>query len=201
MIVAGVIMIDMIMKRGMIFIIFFTLILMPFSCMSNITSFNKEEIDRKNSKIAVIPFIDYNKNEGNNSGELVRSVFEAQLITNEFKVIEIEKVASNINFDVLKKYEYSGNWLVEAGKSIGADYIIYGSVHDYRIYQNTTSFLYVFSWLEITASVGITARMVSCKTGEVVWHGSYTRSSYDFNHAASEAVKVLIRSIKRKIEK
>jgi len=100
MIVAGVIMIDMIMKRGMIFIIFFTLILMPFSCMSNITSFNKEEIDRKNSKIAVIPFIDYNKNEGNNSGELVRSVFEAQLITNEFKLAKsfLKKIKTERDF-------------------------------------------------------------------------------------------------------
>jgi len=190
----------MIAKRGITFIIFFTFIL--FSCASNKPSFfSKEEIDRKNSKIAVIPFIDYNKNESNNSGELVRSVFEAQLMTNGFNVIEIEKTSSNIQFDILKKYEFSGDWLVETGRSIGVDYIIYGSVHDYRIYQNTTSFLYIFSWLETTASVGITARLVSCKTGEVIWHGSYTRSAYDYNIAANEAVKALIRSIKCKAEK
>jgi len=192
----------MIMKKGITFIILFTFVLMSSSCAKKLTSFNKEEINIKNSKIAVIPFIDYNKNAGNNSGELVRSVFEAQLITNGFNVIEIEKTSSNIHFDVLKKYEYSGVWLIETGKSIGADYIIYGSVHDYNTYQNITSFLYIFSWLETTASVGITARMVSCKTGEVVWHGSYTRTAFDFNNAANEAVKTLIRSIniKRKTE-
>jgi TolB-like protein len=187
------------MKREIIILYIFVLAF--FSCASKPSFFNKEEIDRKNSKIAVIPFIDYNKNEGNNSGELVRSVFEAQLITNDFNVVEIEKISSNIHFDILKKYEFSGDWLVETGKSIGADYIIYGSVHDYKMYQNTTSFLYIFSWLETTASVGITARLVSCKTGEVMWHGSYTRSSYDFNNAANEAVKTLIRSIKRNAEK
>jgi len=192
----------MIIKKIVIFTIFFIFILMSCSCgTSKATYFNKEEIDKINSKIAVIPFIDYNKNEGNNSGELIRSVFEAQLITDGFNVIEIEKTSSNIHFDILKKYEFSGDWLIKTGGSIGADYIIYGSVHDYKIYQNTTSFLYIFSWLETTASVGITARMVSCKTGEVIWHGSYTRSAYDYNRAANEVVKTLIRSIKLKSEK
>jgi len=189
-----------IMKREIIFTILYIFILASFSCVSKPSFFNKEELDRINSKIAVIPFIDYNKNEGNNSGELVRSVFEAQLINNDYNVIEIEKTSSNIDFETLKKHEFSGNWLVATGKSIGADYIIYGSVHDYRTYQNTTSFLYFFSWLETTASVGITARMVSCKTGEVIWHGSYTKTAYDFNNAANEVVKILIRSIKRKTE-
>ena len=190
----------MTMKREIIFTILYIFILTSFSCVSKPSSFNKKEIDKINSKIAVIPFIDYNKNEGNNSGELVRGVFETQLINSEFSVIEIEKISSKIDFDILKKYEFSGDWLVKAGESIGADYIIYGSVHEYRTYQNTTSFLYIFSWLETSASVGITARMVSCKTGEVVWHGSYTRTAYDFNNAANEAVKALLRSIKSKTE-
>ena len=191
----------MIMRRGIIFIIFLGFTLASFSCVSKPSFFYKEEIDRINSKIAVIPFIDYNKNEGNNSGELVRSVFESQLISNSFNVIEIEKTSSNVDFEALKKYEYSGDWFVKSGKIIGADYIVYGSVHDYKIYQNTTSFLYIFSWLEITASVGITARIVSCKTGEIIWSGSYTIHANNYNNAANGAVKALIKSIKRKSEK
>ncbi|MCL1833108.1 MAG: DUF799 domain-containing protein [Leptospirales bacterium] len=186
------------MKKGIFAVILYIFILTFLSCVSKPSSFNKQEVDRINSKIAVIPFVDYNKNEGNNSGELVRGVFEVQLINSEFNVIEIEKISSSIDFDRLKKYDFSGDWFVETGKRIGADYIIYGSVHEYRTYQNTTSFLYIFSWLETSASVGITARMVSCKTGEVVWHGSFTRTAYDYNNAANEAVKVLVRSIKRK---
>ena len=191
----------MIMKRGIIFIIFLGFTLASFSCVSKPSSFHKEEIDKKNSTIAVMPFIDYNKNAGNNSGELVRSVFEAQLITNSFNVIEIEKTSSNIDFETLKKHEFSGNWTANTGKTIGADYIVYGSVHDYTIYQNMTSFLYIFSWLETTASVGITARLVSCKTGEVIWSGSYTIAANNYNNAANDAVKTLIRSIKCKSEK
>ena len=188
----------MIIKRGVILIIFFGFILASLSCVSKPSFFYKEEIDRINSKIAVIPFIDYNKNEGNNSGELARSVFEGQLINNGFNVIEIEKAAANMDFEILKKNEFSGDWLAKTGKSIGADYIIYGSVHDYRIYQNTTSFLYIFSWLETTASVGITARLVSCKTGEIIWYGSYTIAANNYNNATNDAVKTLIKSIKCK---
>ena len=191
----------MIMKKGIILIIFFGFFLVLLSCVSKPSSFYKEEIDKINSKIAVIPFIDYNKNAGNNSGELVRSVFEAQLVTNGFNVIEIEKTSSNTDFEALKKYEFSGDWFAKTGKIIGADYIVYGSVHDYTIYQNMTSFLYIFSWLETTASVGITARLVSCKTGEVIWYGSHTTAANNYNNAANDAVKALIRSIKFKSEK
>jgi len=191
----------MIMKKGIILIIFFGFFLVLLSCVSKPSSFYKEEIDKINSKIAVIPFIDYNKNAGNNSGELVRSVFEAQLVTNGFNVIEIEKTSSNMDFETLKKQEFSGDWFTKTGKTIGADYIVYGSVHDYTIYQNMTSFLYIFSWLETTASVGITARLVSCKTGEVIWSGSHTTAANNYNNAANDAAKALIRSIKFKSKK
>jgi len=74
--------------------------------------------------------------------------------------------------------------------------MIYGSVHDYTIYQSYTTFIYIFGWLELTSSVGVTARMVSCKTGEIVWSGSLTRKSYTYNDAAEETVSELIRTIR-----
>lgn len=171
-----------------------------FSCISNPSYFNKSDIDKKNQRIAVLPFIDYKYNDGNinNSGELVRNTFESKLIVRGFNVIEIEKTSSNIDYSILKKNEFPGKWIVETGSVIGADYMIYGSVHDYRNYESTTSFLYLFSWPESISIVGITARMVSCKTGELVWSGSFTRASYSYSDAASEAVDVLIRSIRRK---
>ena len=46
--------------------------------------------------------------------------------------------------------------------------------------------------------MGVTARMVSCSTGEVVWSGSITRKSYTLSDAAEEAVYELIRTIKYK---
>jgi TolB-like protein len=184
------------MKRELFFISIIC-ILMLTSCVSSPVYFNKSAIDIKKSKIAVLPFRDYNSNDGNNSGELVRSLFEQRLLLKGFGVIEIEKTSSSVDYSFLKKNEYPGDWITETGNKLGADYMIYGSVHDYRVYQNLTSFLYIFSWLEVTSSVGVTARMVSCKTGEVVWSGSFSRSSYTFNDAASEAVYALIRTIKR----
>ncbi len=176
------------------------LLLTFFSCVSNPSYLNKTAIDKKNTKIAVLPFRDYNNTQGNNnnSGELVRSIFESRLILKGIKVIEIEKTASNIDYAVLNKHEYPANWIIETGKAIGADYVIFGSIHDYRTYENLTSFLYIFSWMESTSTVGITARMISCQTGEMVWSGSFTRSSYTFNDAANETVRALLRTIKYK---
>ena len=183
-------------KTFSVFIIIFYITLS--SCVSNPTYFNKTAVDRSADKIVVLPFGDFNTNEGNNSGELVRSNFESKLILKKYNVIEIEKLASIADYSVLKKHEFSGKWIMETGKAIGADYMIYGSVHDYRIYQNLTSFLYLFSWLEVTSSVGVTARMVSCRTGEVVWSGTSTRSSYSFNDAAADTVNTLVRTIRYK---
>jgi len=186
------------MKRKLFFILSIIFLLALSSCVSNPSFFNKSAVDRKNEKIAVLPFRDFNSREGNNSGELIRSVFESKLILRGFNVIEIEKTASSIDYSVLKKAEFPGKWIVETGNMLGADYMLFGSVHDYRTYQNVTSFLYIFSWLEITSSVGVTARLISCKTGEVVWSGSYTKSGFTFNDATNEAVNYLVRSIKRK---
>jgi len=166
------------------------------SCVSNPTFINKSAVSIDNARVAVLPFRDYNTTEGNNSGELVRSIFEQKLMLRGFNVIEIEKISSKVDSSTLKKKEYSSTWIIDAGNRLGADYMLFGSIHDYRVYQNLTSFLYIFSWLEITASVGVNARMISCKTGEVVWSGSFTRSSYTFTDAASETVRALVRTIK-----
>jgi TolB-like protein len=188
------------MKIKLYFLLSIILTITLSSCVSNPSYFNKTVIDRTNAKIAVLPFRDYNSGEGNNSGELIRSIFESRLIVKGFNVIEIEKISSSVDYSVLKKNEFPGKWIMETGNAIGADYMVFGSVHDFRTYQNLTSFLYIFSWLEVTSSVGVTARMISCKTGEVVWSGSFTRSAYTFNDAATEAVNALIRTIKRKSE-
>jgi TolB-like protein len=186
------------MKKKKFFGYAFISVVFFISCISSPVYFNKSVLDRDNARIAVFPFRDYNSNEGNNSGELVRSIFESRLMLRGVKVIEIEKVSSGVDYSVLRKQEFPSKWFVEKGEAIGADFVVYGSVHDYRVFQNLTSFLYLFEWLEITSSVGVTARMISCKTGEVVWSGSYTRSSYTFTDATNVVVNSLVRSIKYK---
>jgi len=173
------------------------------SCVSKPHYFNKSVIDKKNVKIALLPFVDFHTAGGNNnnSGDLVRTAFESGLTLKGFNVIEIENTSQGADYTVLNKHEFPAKWIIETGKLTGTDYMILGSVHDYRTYENVTSFLYIFSWFESTSTVGVTARMVSCKTGEVVWSGTYTKSSYSFNDAATEAVSSLIRTIKIKSDK
>jgi TolB-like protein len=182
--------------KGLTSLIILLFFILNLSCISQTSFFNKGGVDKKHDKIAGLPFRDYNRNEGNNSGELARNVFESTLVRKGFNVIEVEKTAVVVDFDFLEKNEFPSKWITETGSAIGADYMLYGSVHDYRTYQSTTSFLYIFSWLEITSSVGITARLVSCKTGEVVWSGALTRASYTFNDAAVESIGDLVRTIK-----
>ena len=168
------------------------------SCVSSSVSFNKELLDKENITIAILPFDDFNKKEGNNSGILARNVFETRLVNRGFKVKGIESIASELDYYLYEGDDYRKDWIIEAGEICGADYFIFGSVHDYRVFQYPTSFLYIFSWLETTYSVGISARMVSAKTGEAVWTGSLTQKSYTVTDAAEEVVNDFIKSMKLK---
>lgn len=185
-------------KRGLLSLILLSVFVMNVSCVSQPSYFSRGSVNRGSEKIAVLPFRDYNQNEGNNSGELVRTLFESTLLKRGFHIIEVEKAAVAVDYDFLEKNEFPSKWIIDTGEAIGSDFMIYGSVHDYRTYQSSTSFLYLFSWLEITSSVGVTARLVSCKTGEVVWRGTLTCASYTFGDAAAEAVKGLVKTIRYK---
>jgi len=185
------------LKRGIILLLL-VFPLVHSACVSKPSFYNRGSIDKANVKIAVLPFKDFNDKEGNNSGELVNNLFESILLQRGFKVIEVEKTAVEADYEFLEKNEFASVWIMGTGTAIGADYMVYGSVHDYKTFQSSTSFLYIFSWLELTSSVGITARMVSCKTGEIVWTGSLTRASYTINDAAAEAINDLIRTIRYK---
>ena len=177
-------------------LMFIPVLLLYGSCVSRPVSYNSGFIDKEGVKIAVVHFKDYNVSEGNNSGELVRNVFEDILLKRGYGIVEIEKSAALLNRDLFEKGDVPSKWFIETGGAVGADYMIYGSVHDYSIYQSYTTFIYIFGSLELTSSVGVTARMVSCKTGEIVWSGSLTRKSYTYNDAAEETVSELIRTIR-----
>lgn len=185
-------------KKIFILIFMALVLVLNLSCVSSSVSFNKELLDRDNISIALLPFKDFNKKESNNSGSLARNVFETKLVNRGFNVKGIEAIASDLDCYLFEDDEYSRDWIIEAGEISGADYFIFGSVHDYRVFQHTTSFLYIFSWLETTYSVGITARMVSSKTGEAVWTGSFSKKSYTFTDAAEEVVDDFIKSMKLK---
>ncbi len=189
------------LKRGIILILLLSVIAVQISCVSQATYFNRGKVDKDIEKIAVLPFKNFNQVEGNHSGDLVMNMFESVLRRRGFQVIEVEKSAVAASYETLEKNEFPSKWIIETGAAIGADYMIYGSVHDYKTYQSSSSFLYLFSWLEMTSSVGITARLVSCKTGEVIWAGSFTRTSYTYNDAAEEGVTELIKTMKYKSAK
>lgn len=185
-------------SAGKLIPIFLLTAMAALSCVSRPFSFNSGMLDRADVKIAVLGFKDYNGSTGNNSGELVRNIFEGKLHERGYKTVSNERANNAANLDVLEKSHPASQWFIDTGRTVGADYLIYGSVHDYTIYQSYTTFIYIFGWLELTSSVGVTARMVSCSTGEVVWSGSITRKSYTLNDAAEEAVYELIRTIKYK---
>ncbi len=83
----------------------------------------------------------------------------------------------------------------ELGTLLNADYILIGAVIDYNSYSSTRQLFYIFEWLQITCSVGVTARLIDINTGEVIWVGSATDQSYSFQEAAEEILNILYETI------
>jgi|GEM_PF-621644 len=184
-----------------VFFILVVFMMSVLSCISQPVFHNdnmSESIDRKNNEIIVLSFRDFKAGEENNSGVLVRNVFESRLKKRGFTVVSYEKTSPNMPEIEDRGFAVNSRWVKENADNLKADYVLYGSIYDYTVFQTTTSFLYIFSWLETTYSVGINAKIISSKSGEVVWSGAYASKSYTYNDAARESVDSLIRTIRLK---
>ena len=82
---------------------FIPVLLLYGSCVSRPVSYNSGFIDKEGVKIAVVHFKDYNVSEGNNSGELVRNVFEDILLKRGYGIVEIEKSAALLTVTFSKR--------------------------------------------------------------------------------------------------
>ncbi len=169
------------------------------SCISRPLYYNEktdEILLREQSRIMVLPFRDYNFNEGNNSGNLARSIFESSLKKMRFRVVPFEKSSFFFPEDREEAFSVTSDWVVENSKNLGVDFVLFGQVYDYSREKGTTSFLYIFSWSDTDCTVGISAKLISCSTGDVLWSGSFSSKSYTFHDAAWESIDSLVKTIK-----
>ncbi len=183
------------------FLVFLVLLSLSFlvSCISQPLYYNEktdERLLREQSRIMVLPFRDYKFNEGNNSGNLARSMFENALKKMRFCIVPFEKSSFMFPEDREEAFSITSDWVVENAKNLGVDFVLFGQVYDYSREKGSTSFLYIFSWSDTDCIVGISAKLISCSTGDVLWSGSFSSKSYTFHDAAWESVYSLVKTIK-----
>ncbi len=171
------------------------------SCISRPRYYNEktgEVVKRGKSSIMVMPFRDYKVGEGNNSGALVSSIFESVLKKRGFTLVPFEKSSFILSEDGEEPFNVTSTWVVENAHRLGADFLLFGKVHDYSKYTGTTSFLYIFSWTDTSCSVGVSAKLMSCSTGDILWSGSFSCKAYTFHDAAWESADSLLKTMRFK---
>ena len=123
--------------------------------------------------VAVLPF--ENMTKFYEAGKIVSDLLGTELyISGRFKVMErTEAVAICAEEGIRIPEAMDAGYAQTLGEKLGVDGVFIGSVSEYwyRIYREEDE--------EVEPAVGINARLVNVKTGDVVWSASITRSSYD----------------------
>jgi curli biogenesis system outer membrane secretion channel CsgG len=149
-------------------------------------------------RVAVLDFKD--ASNFSNSGSTVAELFVKHLLRTGYNVIEREELES-----ILREHRLSVEGILnssqakEFGKIAGVDAIITGSIpiaiEERSFYENGFP-------RYISAQVGLTCRMISVETGEVLWAGSDTYDGTNrqtaFDYLVSSLVDQLMCELARK---
>lgn len=180
------------------------LLLLPVflvSCASNTVVMKPGYDFSKIKRIAVIEF--RNSAYYPNSGSMVSQLFAKYMLKAGYNVIERDELEA-----LLRERQLSTANLLEPstvlnyGKLLGIDAIVTGSIPMVVPEQN---FYDMGNPRFIAAQVGVTARMISVETGEVLWVGSDTYDAVNtqtaFEYLVSSLVSQLIEGLKDSVRK
>jgi len=154
-------------------------------------AYKKDYDFSKIKKIAVLNFDSYIGFDS--SGKVIRDETIRFLLSNNISVVEREKIDAVLKE---KNFDYT-----KAGKILGADAILVGSVNkyipekeDYVYFKNDNGNIdYEVKYFD--AEVGLSARLIDTETGEVVWSNIYTYESFDLESALISSVNGLLRNL------
>jgi curli biogenesis system outer membrane secretion channel CsgG len=184
-------------SAGVFLILFFTIFLSSCGGMDSIIV--KQGYDfSKIKRVAVLEF----KNApytANTAGSMASELFTKYLLQTGYNVIERDEINS-----ILREHQLSVSGALnpeqvkEFGKIAGVDAIITGSitiaVPEREFYENGNPRF-------ISAQAGITCRMISVETGEILWAGSDTYDGMNTQTAFEYLISSLVRQLMRDLTK
>lgn len=131
-------------------------------------------------KVAIMPF----KAPTELIGLSVSDLFVTELLrTGKYQLVERSQITHVLKESELSMAGLSAASAVEVGTMAGADGVLIGTVDEY----NTVAYRG-----DTYASVGITARLIDCKTGKVVWSVDIAGRAESRKTTLSEEARMLI---------
>jgi curli biogenesis system outer membrane secretion channel CsgG len=130
-------------------------------------------------KIAVMPF----KAPKEDLGSSVADVFMTELLrTSRYDVLERNRMSQVLSEAELALAGVSSSKAAEVGSMMGADAVVIGTVDEYSRVKH--------GWHE-DAFIGMTARLIDCKSGQVVWSVDLAKRADDKNATLSEHMRTV----------
>jgi len=131
------------------------------------------------SKIAIMPF----KAPTELLGGSVSDIFVTEMLrTHKYTVLERSRMAQVLNESELALAGISAAKATEVGAMMGADAVVLGTVDEYSKVKH--------GWHE-DAFVGMSARMIDCKSGQVIWSVDLARRADDKNTTLAEHTRTV----------
>ena len=190
------------MKINKALIFLFSFLALLLSACSSSTIVMKPGYDfSKIKRVAVLEF--RNSAYYPNSGAMVSQMFAKYMLKAGYNIIERDELDAllrerNLSMSNLLDSDTTKNY----GKLLGIDAIITGSIPMVVAEQN---YYEAGNPRFIAAQVGVTARMISIETGEVLWVGSDTYDAINtqtaFEYLVSSLVSQLIDGLRESVAK
>ncbi len=131
------------------------------------------------AKIAIMPF----KAPNELLGGSVSDIFVTELLrTHKYTVLERSRMAQVLNESELALAGISASKATEVGAMMGADAVVLGTVDEYAKVKH--------GWHE-DAFVGMSARLIDCKSGQVVWSVDLAKRADDKNTTLAEHTRLV----------
>ncbi|GEM_PF-5866050 len=179
-------------------VLFLYLALLPaFGCVSTPNArFDTAEMQQIN-RIAVMDFSDAPKAEAASSGVVVAAALVNELLaTKGITVVERSKLHSLLEEQKLSMIGLvDEKTAVEAGKILGVNMIVLGSVSEYDT-SSIPIFLGLVTYYMDLYNVAGTMRIINVETGKVVFSGECSaKSKVSYQDAAIDVAKALVKRI------
>jgi curli biogenesis system outer membrane secretion channel CsgG len=131
------------------------------------------------SKIAIMPF----KAPNELLGGSVADIFVIEMLrTHKYTVLERSRMAQVLSESELALAGISASKAAEVGAMMGADAVVLGTVDEYTKVKH--------GWHE-DAFVGMSARLIDCKSGQVVWSVDLARRADDKHTTLAEHMRLV----------
>lgn len=160
------------MKKAIIAVLLLSVAVFLSGCASSYSTayVQPKSITAKKRHIAILPLV--NNTSYPRAGQSVGDILTTELYaTKRFTIMERTALKSAIRGNVSDLAQVIDKSVaIQAGKKLGVDTVVYGSVTEYRYKRG----------LDQSPAVGVNLRMVDVDTGTVMWASSMSKAGRCF---------------------